>query len=88
MSAFSYKLRRLLVVDATRSGKKATFGSATAYSDPYLRRFPDMVAGGDIAIDMDARYQSPESDAIRDHGTKFRIALSDLPKLYQNIRTI
>jgi len=88
MAAFSYKLRRLLLVDATKKGMKAAFGPAAAYSDPYLRRFPDMVAGGDIAIDLDARYRSPESPAIRDHGTKFRIAVDDLPKLYKNIRPV
>ncbi|WP_419919067.1 MvaI/BcnI family restriction endonuclease [Candidatus Poriferisocius sp.] len=88
MTAFSYKLRRLLLVNATKSGQKAAFGPATAYSDPYLRKFPDMVANGDIAIDLDARYQSPESSAIRDHGTKFRIAMSNLTKLYKNIQKI
>ncbi|MDE0607775.1 MAG: MvaI/BcnI family restriction endonuclease [Acidimicrobiaceae bacterium] len=88
MTAFSYKLRRLLVVQATKRGGTASFGPATAYSDPYLSRFPDMVADGTVAIDLDAKYKRLDSSAIRDHGTKFRIATGNLPKLYQNQRTL
>ena len=41
-----------------------------------------MVANGTVAMDFDAR--TLNGRGLRNHGTKFRIALNDLPRLYNH----
>ncbi|MCY4198960.1 MAG: MvaI/BcnI family restriction endonuclease [Gammaproteobacteria bacterium] len=43
---------------------------------------PKGVVRGTVAIDFDARENQPGSNALRNHGTKFRVAPEDVCRLY------
>ncbi|MCY3968204.1 MAG: MvaI/BcnI family restriction endonuclease [bacterium] len=83
-SAFGRKLSRLILVTAHKKGSMVTFTDAWAYNNPRLLSLPKLITEGTIAIDLDARYKTLEGTGIRDHGTKFRISIKDLPSLYNN----
>lgn len=76
------KLRRLLVVDGEQRQGQVRFKGATAYKDISLTRFMDALTTGLIAVDFDARMKG--SGAVRDHGTKFRISIKNLPNIYKH----
>jgi len=83
MTAFAYKLRRLIVVHGSVNKKNhsVTFNYARLHWDPNITSFIDAIQSGIVAIDFDAR--ANDGDGLRDHGTKFRIAIDNLGKLYQ-----
>ena len=85
VTAFAYKLRRLALITGTRHKKRQefTYKSIRLYVDAKPFAFLDAIKRGIVAIDFDAREMRPGSDALRNHGTKFRIAVSDLHKLYE-----
>lgn len=88
------KMRRAVVVvgkkkiDGGRA--KVAFNSALALDEFKITQFIPAVLSGKIKIDFDARYQNGARDAgaIRDHGTKFRIKMSDLNIIYGRISDI
>ena len=48
----------------------------------HLVDFVMEVLRGEIVIDFDCRENTPGSDGLRDHGTKFRIPPSSVCRLY------
>lgn len=87
INAFVSKLRRLVTVRGrkrrTNQGtSEVTYERALLYWEPKTTSFPNMIANGTIAIDFDAR--TSNGQGLRNHGTKFRIALEDLPSLYHH----
>jgi MvaI/BcnI restriction endonuclease family len=87
LNAFTYKLRRLIVVHgkARNSKGSVTFESAQLHEEPRTTAIIQAIVDGTIAIDFDLR--ATDTDALRDHGTKFRIKILDLPKIYEHTKT-
>jgi|LQYC01.1.fsa_nt_gi hypothetical protein len=83
-NAFSSKCRRLIVVEGKvfKNPRRVIYEKATAYWEPDIRGFSQAVADGVFYVDFDARTQAGIGSAIRNHGTKFRIKVDDLPKVY------
>ena len=67
------KLRRLVVV---------RYRQADCFSDFTLTFFIYELMRGTICVDFDMR--ATDTKAIRDHGTKFRIASDDVCRVYLN----
>jgi len=88
LNALAHKLRRLIVVDGTKSKGRVKYERATLYWEPRTTEFLDAIVNGLIAIDFDARTKSHDraidGGKVRNHGTKFRIKASDLPRLYHH----
>lgn len=84
INAFAYKLRRLIVVHGKVRQAKGTvvFESAQLLQNPRTTAFVQAIVDGTIAIDFD--FRATDTDALRDHGTKFRIKIGDLPKIYES----
>ena len=79
------KLRRLMLVQCQGSGNdRVTYLRVDCFENPELTEFAYYLVRGIIAIDFDAREARPGSDALRNHGTKFRIAPDDVCKMYLN----
>ena len=55
------------------------------YEEPRSTDLIDAILCGIVAIDFDAREQ-PGQNSLRDHGTKFRIDVGDLRKIYDRDR--
>ncbi len=83
-NAFSSKCRRLIVVSGTvlQNPRRVIYKTATAYWEPDIKGFSRAVADGVFYVDFDARTQKGAGSAIRNHGTKFRIKVDDLSKVY------
>lgn len=91
MNCCGAKLRRLIVVEGERVKypvRGVKFNSATAYWEFNITGFCNALAQGKVAIDFDARTQQGPGTAIRNHGTKFRVLIEELPSLYQNSQKI
>lgn len=90
LNALSSKLRRLIVVEGEMhlNPRRVTYREATAYWEPDITGFSKAIADGVIYVDFDARTQKGRGSAIRNHGTKFRIKIEDLPKIYANKQKI
>jgi hypothetical protein len=56
--------------------------SATAFWDFNITGFCDACEKGIVKIDFDARTTKGPGTALRNHGTKFRINVKELPHLY------
>lgn len=84
MTSFASKLRRLIAVKGQQESidgfKHVRYDAAHLYWDPQLASLIDAVTKGMIAIDFDARTNN--GSGIRNHGTKFRVAVENLHKLY------
>lgn len=76
------KLRRLVAVQGRRSGQRVVFDKADLYENLHLTRLVEYIVTGKIAIDFDVREHRPNSRALRNHGTKFRVSPDNLSKLY------
>ncbi|MEM7589595.1 MAG: MvaI/BcnI family restriction endonuclease [Myxococcota bacterium] len=68
------------------SGYKGTGGPGLLLEnllgfEPNITSFIDAIQKGVIAIDFDAR--TTQGNGLRDHGTKFRIHIKNLGRLYQ-----
>lgn len=85
MLAVGAKLRRLMLVQCQGSGiDRVTYLRVDCFENPELTEFSYHLVRGTIAIDFDAREARPGSDALRNHGTKFRIAPDDVCRIYLN----
>jgi hypothetical protein len=60
------------------------YKEATAYWEPDIQGFSEAITNGTFYIDFDARTQKGAGSGIRNHGTKFRIKIDDLSKVYAN----
>ena len=81
ITAFSRKLSKLILVRGSKRGRVVQYMSAEFLSDAHVTRFIRNIARGVVCIDFDAYIQ--EGGAVRNHGTKFRIAVEDLSALYR-----
>ena len=81
LNAFASKLRRLITVSGEKNGNQVRYLKGHAHQNPKSSRLISMVVDGIIAIEFDARTQ-PGKTSLRNHGTKFRIPVRDLDKLY------
>jgi hypothetical protein len=90
LNALSSKCRRLIVVSGQvlKNPRRVIFQGATAYWEPDIKGFSKAVADGVFYVDFDARTQKGVGSAIRNHGTKFRIKVDDLVKVYANNKKI
>lgn len=87
INAMISKLRRLILVEGetSRAPKRGVkYKSARAFWEISPNGFISAIERGIVAIDFDARTTKGARSALRDHGTKFRIRIEDLPVLYQN----
>jgi len=86
LNALSSKLRRLIVVEGEMllNPRSVVYKEATAYWEPEIMGFSKAIADGLIYIDFDARTKGGKGTTIRNHGTKFRIKIEDLSKIYAN----
>jgi len=82
------KLRRLIAVRGTRSGRQVRFERADLYENLHLARLMQDLVHGRIAIDFDVREMTAGSKGLRNHGTKFRVAPDELPRLYHRHRRL
>ena len=82
IAAAGAKLRRLLMVRGERQGQQVRFLKADALEVFNLVDFIVEVLRGEIVIDFDCREMTPGSEALRNHGTKFRIAPDSICRLY------
>lgn len=76
------KLRRLILVKGEKDGRKVRYTVADCFQDMQISFFIYELAQGTIAVDFDARESSPGSNGLRNHGTKFRVAPSNVCRLY------
>ena len=81
ITAFSRKLSKLILVRGKKRGRIVWYTSAEFLSDALVTRFIRNIARGVVCIDFDAYIK--EGGAVRNHGTKFRIAVEDLSALYR-----
>ena len=81
LNAFASKLRRLITVSGEKSGNQVRYIKGHAHENPRSSQLISMIVNGTIAIEFDARTQKGKS-SLRNHGTKFRIPVRDLDKLY------
>lgn len=90
LNAAGSKLRRLILVDGEYRAieRKVIYRSATAYWDFDLTGFFRAIEIGTIYIDFDARTKNETSRVLRNHGTKFRIHVRDIPTIYAHSRRI
>lgn len=90
MVAAGSKLRRLIVVNGeyNKHLRKVKYESATAYWEFKITEFCDAIAKGIVHIDFDARTTKGAGSALRDHGTKFRVAVENIGLLYENSKKI
>jgi len=89
-NAFSAKCRRLIVVEGEvlKNPRRVIYRKATAYWEPDIKGFTKAIVDGLFYVDFDARTQKGIGSAIRNHGTKFRIKIDDLSRVYANKITI
>ena len=90
LGAIASKLRRLILVQGivSKDKRQVTYKSAQAYWDLDLLGICEAIKEGVIYIDFDARTNEGKGSSIRNHGTKFRIHINDMGKLYESSRLI
>ena len=86
ITAFSRKLSKLILVRGSKKGRIVRYDSAEFLSGAQVTRLIHVIERGLMAIDFDAYIL--ESGAVRNHGTKFRIRVNDLPAIYQVRRQV
>lgn len=84
LNAFPSKLRRLILIEGKvlKNPRRVTYLEAHAYWELDINGFMEAVVRGTFQIDFDARTNKGRGSSIRNHGTKFRIKIEDLPKIY------
>ena len=84
INAFAFKLRRLILVRGknSRQNKSVSYESAKLYWEPSVTKLVNAIESGIVAIDFDVRTNN--GSGLRDHGTKFRIAIANLDQLYEH----
>lgn len=80
LNAFIGKMRRLAIIHGEKRKGQVIYKSAHLYWEPYITHFIDAITSGIIAIDFDAR--TTDGNGLRDHGTKFRIKIENIQRLY------
>jgi MvaI/BcnI restriction endonuclease family len=90
LNAIGAKLRRLILVHGTVSKDKrqVTYQSAQAYWDLDLVGICEAIKEGVIYIDFDARTKEGRGSSIRNHGTKFRVHIQNIGRLYESTKPI
>ena len=90
LNAIGAKLRRLILVHGTvdKEKRQVIYESATAYWDFNLSGVCEAIKEGIIYIDFDARTTGGKGTSLRNHGTKFRIHIDDIGKIYENSQLI
>lgn len=90
LNAGGGKLRRLILVSGkvSKSKRKVVYKSARAYWDLKLTDIFKAIEDGIIRIDFDARTTKGRGTPLRNHGTKLRIHISELDKLYESSQVI
>jgi len=96
LNAAGAKLRRLILVEGeiktvlTDRGltKRVIYKKATAFWDFKLTGFFQALVDGKVFIDFDARTKAEAGTTLRNHGTKFRININDLPSIYDHSKKI
>ncbi len=88
----SSKLRNTVLVAgrvSRRQGKRfVNFRDALLLADFLPSAFISGLSEGWVAIDFDAREQSPGSDGFRNHGTKFRVKHQDMRRLFERVEEL
>ncbi len=82
------KLRRLIIVSGERNKRKVIYKKATAYWDFNITGFCNAIKKGVVLIDFDARTTKERGTSLRNHGTKFRIKISNIDEIYENKQII
>lgn len=82
IGAFARKLSNLILVRGSYQRKRRVviYKSAEYFTNVQLTDLVEAIIKGTICIDFDAHIR--ENNAIRNHGTKFRIKVEDLRKIY------
>jgi len=90
LNAMAAKLRRLILVHGTvnKESRQVVYKNAIAYWDLNLTGICQAIEEGVIYIDFDARTNGERGTSLRNHGTKFRININHLGKIYENSRII
>lgn len=87
-AAAAAKLRNMMLVFARDNGDgTVSFTSANLLENFQPFKFIEAINAGRIAIEYDARTK-PNSETVRNHGTKFRIRERDLHLIYTHVETI
>ena len=88
----STKLRNTVLVAGrvSRQGDKrfVIFKDVRLLADFKPSEFITGLAEGWIAVDFDAREQSPSSKGFRNHGTKFRVKHQDMHRLFDRVEEL
>jgi hypothetical protein len=86
LNTWAAKLRRLILLEGDVIEKKTRviYKRAYAFWDLRLLDICGLIQDGTIRIDFDARTREGIGSGIRNHGTKLRIDIRDIPKLYLN----
>lgn len=86
MNAIGAKLRRLILVHGAydKDARVVVYNDAMAYWEPNLSSICKAIETGVIHVDFDARTKGARGTALRNHGTKFRIKVADIGKLYRH----
>ena len=84
LNTWAAKLRRLILVEGKVKGSKVIYKRAYAFWDLKLLDIFRLLEDGTIRIDFDARTKEGRGSGIRNHGTKLRIDIRDISKLYLN----
>lgn len=81
-NAFIFKLRRLILVHGKKSKSKGnvSFHQAQILQEPKIADVFEALANGMMAVDFDAKIRS--DGTLRDHGTKIRMKINDITKIY------
>lgn len=90
LNAIGAKLRRLILVHGVVNKTKRTvqYNNAVAFWDLDMMGISESIKNGTIYIDFDARTNGERGTSIRNHGTKFRIHINDIRKIYENHKII
>jgi hypothetical protein len=85
------KLRRLIVVKGeiqNHPTRRVIYRSAVAYWEFKISGFFQALVEGKVFIDFDARTKEQGNSTLRNHGTKFRIKMDDIPSIYEHSQKI
>jgi hypothetical protein len=90
LNTLGAKLRRLIVVQGKvdRLNRRVLYQNATAWWGFNLIQLFEYLVAGIIYIDFDARTTGERGTSLRNHGTKFRVRIKDLPKIYTSSKII
>jgi len=76
------KLRRLVSMEGQRSGRTVKYNRVVLFENLHLTQLAQDLVNGRLVVDFDVRENTAGSKALRNHGTKFRVAPKDLHRLY------